>query len=167
MVVSICWCRLNEPKEQLMTITLSSIGTVSSPVHEGVDEGWGSVTSRIDLNPELRGSLLGLEDFSHVLVVFWMHQSRFDSSQLVRHPQGKSELPEIGIFAQRAKHRPNPIGVTAVELISVEEQALTVRGLDAIDGTPVLDIKPYFPEFDRVSQPRVPTWCAVIMDPYF
>lgn len=150
-----------------MTITLEAIGTVSSPVHEGIDEGWGSATSRIELIPELRGSLLGLEDFSHVLVVFWMHRSSFDAGHLVRHPQGKTELPKIGIFAQRAKHRPNPIGVTAVELVTVEEQALVVRGLDAIDGTPVLDIKPYFPEFDRVDQPRVPAWCAVIMQPYF
>ena len=150
-----------------MSLNLEAIGTVQSPIQEGVDEGWGKVISRIELTPELRGSLMGLSDFSHVLIVFWMHKSSFDANDLVRHPQGNTELPKLGIFAQRAKHRPNPIGVTAVELVSVEQQALTVRGLDAIDGTPILDIKPYFPPFDRVDKPSVPEWCAVVMDTYF
>ncbi|MDD5082968.1 MAG: TrmO family methyltransferase, partial [Dehalococcoidales bacterium] len=77
------------------------------------------------------------------------------------------DMPEVGIFAQRAKHRPNPIGVSAVKLISVRGNVLTVRGLDAIDGTPVLDIKPYFPSFDRVEEPSVPEWVGRLMVDYF
>ena len=75
-------------------------------------------------------------------------------------------MPELGIFAQRAKHRPNPIGITAVELVEVAENVLHVRGLDAIDGTSVLDIKPYVPDFDLVENPIVPEWIGRLMDGY-
>jgi tRNA-Thr(GGU) m(6)t(6)A37 methyltransferase TsaA len=92
----------------------------------------------------------------------------FDAARdLVRRPQGRADMPKLGIFAQRAKHRPNPIGVTTVELVKVEDNVLTVRGLDAIDGTPVLDIKPYFPVFDRVDEANVPEWVNRLMGDYF
>ncbi len=124
--------------------------------------------SRIALADHLAPGLRGLEQFSHVIVVFFMHEARFDArSDLVRRPQGRADMPEVGIFAQRAKHRPNPIGVTAAELVGVEGNVLSVRGLDAIDGTPVLDIKPYVPQFDRVSRPAVPEWVAQLMADYF
>ena len=76
-------------------------------------------------------------------------------------------MPLVGAFAQRAKHRPNPIGITAVEILAAEGNVLTVRGLDAIDGTPVLDIKPYLPAFDRVDDARVPAWIEKLMEGYF
>ena len=76
-------------------------------------------------------------------------------------------MPELGIFAQRAKHRPNPIGVTAVRLLGVDGNVLRVRGLDAIDGTPVLDIKPYFPRFDAPGDACVPEWVERLMAEYF
>lgn len=145
-----------------------AIGEVKSPVTEGVDEGWGEVTSRIHINNELADGLKGLAAFSHIIVVFDMHQSSWDPEEdLVRRPQGRSDMPEIGIFAQRAKHRPSPIGVTSVELLSVDGNVLTVRGLDAIDGTPVLDIKPYFPQYDRVDTPVNPEWVERLMNGYF
>ena len=75
-------------------------------------------------------------------------------------------MPLVGIFSQRGKDRPNTIGVTAVEIISVEEQFITVRGLDAIDGTPVLDIKPYYPVFDK-REAVVPEWVNRLMEDYF
>ena len=73
----------------------------------------------------------------------------------------------IGIFAQRAKHRPNPIGVTAVSLVGIRDNVIEVRGLDAIDGTPVLDIKPYYPAYDKVAQAHVPEWVTRLMQNYF
>ena len=76
-------------------------------------------------------------------------------------------MPEVGIFAQRAKHRPNPIGITAVELIELRGPVLVVRGLDAIDGTPVLDIKPYVPAFDSRPAAVVPIWIEELMKKYF
>ncbi len=150
------------------TLPLRAIGVVRSAVTDGVDEGWGDVVAELHLEPELARGLDGIDGFSHVLVVYWMHQSSFDAARdLVRRPRGRADLPELGIFAQRAKHRPNPIGITAVPLLGRDGAVLRVRGLDARDGTPVLDIKPYFPEFDRVEAPTVPAWATELMRGYF
>ncbi len=143
------------------------IGFVRAPVKEGVDEDWGSVVSEIVIDQSYAKGLMGLRDFSHVLVVFHMHKSTFDlATDLVRRPQGRADMPIVGIFAQRAKHRPNPVGVTATELLGVEGNILRVRGLDAIDGTPVLDIKPYFPAYDR-REAKTPPWVEELMKGYF
>ncbi len=145
------------------------IGYVKSPVREGVDEAWGKVVSEIHLNPDLARGLNGLDSFSHLLVVFHMHRATFKAgTDLVRRPQGRADMPEIGIFAQRAKHRPNPIGVTVVKLLRIDGNVLTVQGLDAIDGTPVLDIKPYFPQYDSAREDvRTPEWVDRLMEGYF
>jgi tRNA-Thr(GGU) m(6)t(6)A37 methyltransferase TsaA len=133
-----------------------------------VDSGWGAVVSEIHVDHHLAAGFAGLESFSHVLVLFDMHRSTWTpASDLVRHPQGRSDMPCLGIFAQRAKHRPNPIGVTAVRLLGVDGAVLRVQGLDAIDGTPVLDIKPYFPEFDAPRDVHVPEWVDRLMSEYF
>jgi tRNA-Thr(GGU) m(6)t(6)A37 methyltransferase TsaA len=147
---------------------LEPIGSVRSPATEAGDEGWGDVVTEIHLRDDLAAGLQGIEQFSHLVVVFYMHRSDFDPQiHLVRRPRGWADMPALGIFAQRAKHRPNPIGVTAVELVGRDGNVLTVRGLDAIDGTPVLDVKPYFPEFDRVESPVVPAWVERLMAGYF
>lgn len=141
---------------------------VKSPVTEGIDENWGSVVSEIYLNPSLVTGLTGIDQFDHIIVVFYMDRSSFDpKGDLIRRPQGRSDMPEVGIFAQRAKHRPNPIGITAVELIKIIGNVLTVKGLDAIDGTPILDLKPYYPEYDRILEPTVPEWVTRLMKNYF
>ena len=146
---------------------LKQIGVVRSPVTEGVDEGWGSVTSEVVIDQGYAQGLIGLDSFSHILVVFYMHKYTFDaSSDLVRKPRGRSDMPEVGVFAQRAKHRPNPIGITAVKLLNVEGNVVTVKGLDAIDGTPVLDVKPYFPAFDKKEADN-PRWVYELMKNYF
>ncbi len=149
-------------------VHFKSIGKVVSPVKQPLDEKWGHVISEIHLKPEFARGLTGLETFSHVLVLFYMHQSTWDpEADMVRRPQGRSDMPMIGIFAQRAKHRPNAIGTTAVQLISVKNNVVTVKGLDAVDGTPVLDIKPYYPAYDRVDKPIVPEWVDRLMKNYF
>ncbi len=120
------------------------------------------------LEKKYAAGLKGLKDFSHILVIFHMHEAKFDQQvDLLRRPQGRKDMPKIGIFAQRAKHRPNPIGITAVKLMGVRGNTLRVKGLDAIEGTPVLDIKPYFPPFDRISHPLVPLWVKRLMQNYF
>jgi tRNA-Thr(GGU) m(6)t(6)A37 methyltransferase TsaA len=147
---------------------LTPIGVVKGPVAEPVDDDWGSVESLIVLDEALSDGLLGIDQFSHVLVLFFMHEATFDAQRdLVRRPRGRKDMPELGIFAQRAKHRPNPIGLTAVRLLGRHGNAVRVRGLDAIDGTPVLDIKPYFPIFDRVDSATTPAWVDVLMKGYF
>lgn len=149
-------------------IRLSPIGYVRSPVTTQRDDAWGAVTARLELLPELAPGLLGLGEFSHAIVLTYLHEATFDPGRhLQRRPRGLAHLPLSGIFAQRAKDRPNPIGVTAVKVLGVEEEALLVRGLDAIDGTPILDIKPYVPEFDQVADPTLPAWLREIMQGYF
>ena len=99
-----------------------------------------SVESRIVLDPSLTEGLRGLEPGRQIMVIFYFHRSQgFD---LLQHPQGDRSRPRRGVFALRSPRRPNPIGVTVVELVTVEGNVLRVRGLDAINGTPVLDLKP-------------------------
>jgi tRNA-Thr(GGU) m(6)t(6)A37 methyltransferase TsaA len=144
-------------------ITLRPIGVVRNGVADAVDHSWGAVESRIELRPDLAGALDGLETFSHALVITWLHQAPA-APTLRRRPQGRAGFPELGILAQRAKYRPNPIAVSAVPIIAVEANALVVRGLDCIDGTPVLDIKPYVAAFDRVAAPLMPDWAIQLYE---
>jgi len=149
-------------------IHLTPIGYVSSPVTEPLDSDWGKIISRVILRPEYAGSLKGIESFSHAIIVTYLHQSRFDLTRhLLRRPQDREEMPEVGMFSQRAKHRPNPIGITTVPILEAADSYLDVKGLDAVDHTPVLDIKPYFPQFDRVLSPTVPAWVDELMKNYF
>lgn len=138
---------------------------VNNAVNHPVDEGWATVVSTLVLEPEYAGALDGLGAFSHALVIFWMHEAPAPDT-MRRRPQGRSDMPEIGILAQRARHRPNPIGVTAVEVIEVAQNTMMVRGLDAINGTPILDIKPYFPQYDA-RPATTPSWVDELMKKYF
>ena len=144
------------------------IGTVRTSAVEAIDEGWGDVESEIHIGEPFARGLEGIEQWSHVIVVYWMHEAEFDAERdLVRRPRGREDMPEAGIFAQRARHRPNPIGLTAVRLIGREGNVVRVRGLDAIDGTPVLDIKPYVPVYDRIDDAVGPAWMNTLMEGYF
>ncbi len=109
------------------------------------------------LSPELAPALDGIEDYSHLFVLFWMHRLAGEPCRLRVHPRGREELPLTGVLATRSPHRPNPIGLAVCELLERQGNRLTVRRLDAYNGTPVLDIKPY-DFYDRVEQPRVPEW---------
>ncbi len=115
-------------------------------------------TSQIIVKTELMPALDGIESYSHLYVLFWLHEiSREKRMMLKVHPRGRMDLPLVGVFAVRTNLRPNPIGLTVVELVAIEGNVLTVRGLDAFNDTPVLDIKPYDP-WDRVDNPTVPEW---------
>ena len=143
------------------------IGTVKSPVTVPVDMDWGEVISEIVLKPEYAPGLLGLKDFSHLMVLTFLHEAKYDPEKhLRRHPQEREDLPLVGIFAQRARHRPNRIGVTAVEIVEVTDNSVRVRALDAIDRTPVIDIKPYVPVYDR-RDATIPKWMSEMMKDYF
>jgi len=144
----------------LAPVSLEPIGVVRSPVRRPRPHGWEGVEARIVLRPELAPALLGLEGFSHVFVLFFMHQvpPEMRGARLQLHPQGREDLPLQGLFATRSQLRPNPIGLTACTLLQVRGNVLWVRGLDAIDGTPVLDIKPYLPPYDALPTARMPPW---------
>jgi tRNA-Thr(GGU) m(6)t(6)A37 methyltransferase TsaA len=149
-------------------ITLRPIGIVSSPVTERMDEDWGEIRSKIILEPEFDGALLGLEGFSHAIIVTYLHQANYEKEKhLQRRPRNLETMPKVGILSQRAKNRPNPIGITAVEIVNVGNDYLEVKGLDAINGTPILDIKPYYPHYDKIDNPKIPEWVDRLMSDYF
>ena len=133
------------------------------------DDDWGRVESEIVLDEALpEDALAGLEDFSHLEIVYLFH--RVAADQLVtgaEHPRENPAWPKVGIFAQRKKNRPNRLGLTTVELLGREGRSLRVRGLDAIDGSPVLDIKPVLAEFLPRSPVRQPDWSHELMAGYW
>lgn len=131
--------------------------------------GWARVESTLRFRPEYVDGLQGLSAYSHVLVVFFLDRAQgFDpAKQLLRRPRGLESLDPVGVFAQRTKYRPNPLGITAAELLGVDGDAVRVRGLDALDGTPVLDVKPYMPMFDRRDGVTLPPWADAFAEGYF
>lgn len=152
----------------IMRITLTAIGTVQNKAERQKDTGWGATLSHIVIDPVYEQGLCGLSDFSHIVVVYYLDKASFDAAKhLVRRPQGRADMPKIGIFSQRAKDRPNPIGITAVKLAGIQDNIITVQGLDAIHGTPVLDIKPYYPMYDCKPDATVPAWVNILMKDYF
>jgi len=149
-------------------VTLRVIGTVRNGRTSPADQGWGGVVSTLEIAPEFAAGLEGLGAFSHVIVIFYMHlDPDRETAALVRRPRGRADMPALGVFAQRGRMRPNPLGVTVCEIVRVEPGRLVVLGLDAVEGTPVLDLKPYFPVFDRRDDARVPEWVGTLMEGYF
>ena len=144
-------------------LTMTPIGTVRNQVTTPIVKGWGKVVPDLVLEERYAEALDGLEDFSHVLVIFWMNQAGPPKS-LKDHVQGRQELPVAGLFARRVPSRPNPIGISAVPILNREKNILRVQALDAIDGTPLIDIKPYTPAFDRVENVRIPEWCKRVYE---
>jgi tRNA-Thr(GGU) m(6)t(6)A37 methyltransferase TsaA len=117
-----------------------------------------SRTSKMVLRDNLIEALDGIAGFSHLFVLFWLNQVSNEQRMVLKvHPRGRVDMPLLGVFATRTNLRPNPIGLTLVELLKVEGNTLTVRGLDAFDGTPILDIKP-FDSWDTAKNARVPDW---------
>jgi len=150
------------------SISLRPIGYARNGRTSTDDFGWGTVESRLELEPRFADGLTGLDQFSHLVVVFHMHRDPDgEALTLLRRPRGREDMPLLGVFAQRGRLRPNPIGITTVEIVRVEPGAVVVRGLDAIDGTPLLDLKPYAPVFDRRDTARVPEWLDRLMVGYF
>lgn len=152
-------------------IELAAIGRVVSPVASGRDDHWGKVESEIHLDPAQfhASSLAGLEEFSHVEVFFYFDKLKDD--EIVtgqRHPRNNPCWPKVGIFAQRGRVRPNRIGATICELVAVHGLTARVRGLDAFDGSPVLDLKPVMAEFlPGRSAVREHRWARELMTTYF
>ena len=117
-----------------------------------------NVISRIVFHEDLTEALEGVEEFSHLFVLFWLDKMSDEDKKVMKvHPRGRADMPLLGIFATRTPHRPNPIGLTRVKLLKIEGNTLTVQGLDAYDGTPVLDIKP-FDSWDTTKDFKVPAW---------
>ncbi|WP_037604604.1 SAM-dependent methyltransferase [Streptacidiphilus rugosus] len=153
-----------------MSVTVTPVGHVVSGREEIRDDHWGAVQAVIRLDAERYGpeAVAGLADFSHLEVVFHFHlvpEQKIETG--ARHPRGREDWPLVGIFAQRGKNRPNRIGVSRCELVKVDGLDLHVRGLDAIDGTPVLDLKPWMREFGPRGEVRQPEWATELMGEYY
>lgn len=141
-------------------MTLKAIGIVGNTVKQAPGPGynWREVTSEIVVDSSLTKALDGLEGFSHIIVLCRIHQITTTQLPLKVRPQGRQELPLVGLFATRSPYRPNPIGKTTVRLLECRDNLLRAEGLDATDGTPVMDIKPYRPGYDSVTNTKVPPW---------
>ena len=154
-----------------MTFEMIPIGVVRNERTDVADDDWDRIDSVIQLDLDILGhdATAGLRSFSHVEVVSVF--DRVAPEGVVRgsrHPRGNSEWPEVGILAQRAKNRPNRIGTTVCELLAVRPGGVVeVRGLDAIDGTPVLDVKPYMAEFGPRGDVLQPSWTSELMAGYW
>jgi tRNA (Thr-GGU) A37 N-methylase len=149
---------------------MTPIGYVRGGRKEPRDDGWESETCRIELDGSRfePSCLAGLSDFSHVEVIYRFHL--VDDASIVsgaRHPRERTDWPKVGIFAQRGRVRPNRLGVTVCRLLSVEALTLSLQGCDAIDGSPVLDIKPYLSGFAPRGKVVEPPWAKEIMKNYW
>jgi tRNA-Thr(GGU) m(6)t(6)A37 methyltransferase TsaA len=151
-------------------IEMTPIGWVRSAITTMEDDCWAGLVMSIELDTNIYSaeSLQGLTEFSHAEILFHLDQIAAERIHTgARHPRGRADWPKIGIFAQRGRERPNRIGLSTCRIVRVEGTRLLVAELDAIDGTPVLDIKPYMEEFgprEKVSQPE---WSRELMAGYF
>ncbi|WP_262380553.1 SAM-dependent methyltransferase [Nonomuraea sp. PA05] len=154
----------------MQIITLQPVGSVVGGRAEAIDDDWDAEQAVIRIDGTRFGpdTLAGLDDFSHLEVVFQFHL--VDPSKVTtsaRHPRDNPEWPKVGIFAQRGKNRPNLLGVSRCRLVAVEGLDIHVRGLDAIDGSPVLDVKPYMAEFGPQGETVQPEWATELMRAYY
>jgi len=137
-------------------ITLKTIGVAKNQeqTHFG---SWSGVITDLVIDNGYKEALKGLEDYSHLIVIYWMHE--VTTCDILHVPQGKvGDVPEVGIFACRCPQRPNPIGITTIQILRIKDNVVTVKGLDVINNTPILDIKPYTPQYDAVQDEKVPGW---------
>jgi tRNA-Thr(GGU) m(6)t(6)A37 methyltransferase TsaA len=153
-----------------MIIPLEPIGFLVGGRTEVADDDWGDVQAQIELDASRfdAEALAGLNEFSHLLVIY--HFDRVDPARIentARRPRNNPSWPKVGIFAQRGKNRPNRLGVSVCRILAVENLRIRVEGLDALDGTPILDIKPVMKGFEPRGEIREPVWAGEIMADYW
>lgn len=150
-------------------ISMSPIGVVKNIRKEVEDDNWGDIVSVIELDATFgEEALLEIENFSHAEIYFYFHlveETKIETG--ARHPRNNKEWPKVGIFAQRGKNRPNRLGATTVQILKREGRQLFVQGLDAVDGTPILDIKPVMKEFLPLEDVKQPAWATELMRNYW
>ena len=154
---------MSDDVADLPDLVLRPIGVVRNSVKRPWPNSWEAIVSRIILRPELAEDAIGLGGFSHLLVLFWLHlvPARDESTRRLLPLAGDAGISGQGVLATRSQQRPNPIGTTVAYQLSSKGNILRVRGLDAIDGTPVLDVKPYIPHYDSVANARLPRWAVM------
>lgn len=150
------FCEFLDSRDKNGAITIKPLGLAKNKVAKPMLPGWKNIVSEIVIDKKFALGLDGIEDYSYVIVVYWMDKEK--ECHLKHHPQGREDIPYVGIFACRCPQRPNRIAISTVELVKRKGNVLTVKGLDIVSGTPILDIKPYTPEYDKVGKAKVPKW---------
>ena len=151
-----------------MSIALKPVATVHNSRKEPIDDNWGEIISEITLSDGIpEAAFDGISEFSHLEVVYYFNRSVEQDIVFSGRPRGNPAWPVVGIFAQRKKDRPNALGLCTVALIRQTGRSIWVKGLDAIDGTPVLDIKPVFREFEPSGVIQQPVWASELMEAYW
>ena len=142
-------------------INIDEIGLVSNDVHQISLVDWSDVSSIVKFKSEFKDYLVHLDDYSHVIVVGWLHLIPSElRNRSQAYPNGDAELPLQGALALRGGARPNPISVTVCQIIDLHGSELALKGLDLVDGTPILDIKPYIPFYDSEMNAQLPVWAG-------
>ncbi|XDD42485.1 tRNA (N6-threonylcarbamoyladenosine(37)-N6)-methyltransferase TrmO [Leptospira sp. WS60.C2] len=151
-----------------MKIEITPVAFVRNLRTKPLDDDWSQFVSQIVLTQAIPNSTLqGIDAFSHLEIIYYFDQVNAEDIVFENHPRGNPKYPKVGIFAQRKKDRPNQLGICTVELLKLDGNQLTVKYLDAIDGTPVLDIKPVMREFEPKSPIRQPDWATDLMKQYW
>ncbi len=137
-------------------ISIKPIGFVKNNVKKPRFGNFADEISEVIVDKKFSEALDGIDGYSHVIIVYWMDKAVGYS---IKHqPQGNPDVPIVGIFACRCPQRPNPIAITTVKLLERKGNKITVKGLDVLNGTPVVDIKPYWPQYDKVENEKIPAW---------
>jgi len=137
-------------------IKLKPIGFAKNNIKKPRFGNFAEEISEIIVDEKFAEALKGIDDYSHVIIVYWMDGVK--EHVITHQPQGNPNVPVVGIFACRCPQRPNPIAITTVRLMAHEGNRIKVKGLDILDGTPIIDIKPYWPQYDKVENEKIPTW---------
>lgn len=151
-------CTWDRAMDRDAELTLRPIGRVVQGRPGGARGRRWEGESVIEIDGAWAEALDGLEEFSHVWILWWLHRSGGPPSEKKVHPERRREIPLVGLFATRSPQRPNPIAMTAVRLVERKDSRLRVVGLDAFEGTPVLDIKPYLRRGDLIPEAQMPDW---------
>ena len=155
------FCIFLDGRDKNGVIKIKPLGQAKNKVVKPTLPGWKDVVTKIVIDKKYAKGLDGIEDYSHVIVVYWMDKEK--ECHLKHHPQGRVDIPFVGIFACRCPQRPNRIAISTVELIKRLGNIITVKGLDIVNGTPILDIKPYTPQYDSVDKAKVPDWVSKLV----
>ncbi|MBI3070171.1 MAG: tRNA (N6-threonylcarbamoyladenosine(37)-N6)-methyltransferase TrmO [Candidatus Levybacteria bacterium] len=155
------FCNFLDSQDKNGVIKIKPLGKAKNQMDKPMLPGWKDIITEVVIDKKYAKGLDGIEDYSHVIVVYWMDKEK--ECHLKHRPQGRENVPFVGVFACRCPQRPNRIAISTVKLISREGNCLKVKGLDIINGTPIIDIKPYTPQYDEVKNAKVPDWVSKLV----
>ncbi|MEK7067946.1 MAG: tRNA (N6-threonylcarbamoyladenosine(37)-N6)-methyltransferase TrmO [Patescibacteria group bacterium] len=155
------FCKFLDSRDEKGVIKIKPIGRARNKINKPMLPGWKNIVTEILVDKRYADGLDGIEDYSHVIIVYWIDKEK--ECHLKHHPQGKQDVPYVGIFACRCPQRPNRIALSTVKLLSRKGNRIRVKGLDVVNNTPVIDIKPYTPQYDKVEKAKVPEWVSKLI----